>query len=109
MIFIVEKKREMPKRVCPRVFARRSSLSVGALNTGIRARRAALAEGGRMVAAAAVPPDIPKQMMWAGDNPTAAASSQAAETQVLPGVKQVHSFVDPSPWCGRRANASRIA
>jgi hypothetical protein len=39
-------------------------------------------------------------MMWAGEMPTSAASEQAAAVQVMPGMQQVHSFVDPSPWQG---------
>ena len=83
----------------------------GALKSGVKARRAALhstkaGKRGASVAAASafraasMPIDLPKQMMWAGEMPTSAASEQAAAVQVMPGMQQVHSFVDPSPWQG---------
>jgi len=74
----------------------------GALATGLKARRAAVlyGDGGggggsgsssssgsfaALRAAATLAPDLPKQLMWAGDSPTSAASAQAAAVQVMPG------------------------
>jgi hypothetical protein len=54
--------------------------------------------------AAAMSADIPKQMMWAGERPTSAASIQAAAVQVLPGIRQAELALFTTLFCSQNTN-----